>query len=187
MSTPAHPHRRPRKPKSVRKEVFYPYAPERVWVALTDPRALAEWLMPNTFEAKVGHRFQFRYDGGRGCGPGVTSCEVLELDPPRRMVWSWLNHTAVEAPMDKAPMRIAWTLIPERGGTRLVLDHTGLENERWIIGLMMNFGWGHMMKRLLAKVLRNISDAPGLAFTPGAIPLAKRCYRAKTVPPEFIR
>lgn len=28
-------------------EVTYPHTPERVWRALTDPKALAAWLMPN--------------------------------------------------------------------------------------------------------------------------------------------
>ena len=32
---------------TIRKERFYPHPPESVWVALTDPRALAEWFEPN--------------------------------------------------------------------------------------------------------------------------------------------
>ena len=31
-------------PITIRKERFYPHPPEVVWVALTDARALAEWL-----------------------------------------------------------------------------------------------------------------------------------------------
>lgn len=41
-------------------EVRYPHTPERVWRALTDPKALAAWLMPNDFAPVVGHRFTFR-------------------------------------------------------------------------------------------------------------------------------
>lgn len=175
-----------KKPRSLRKEVFLPYAPERVWVALTDPRALSEWLMPNTFRAEVGAEFQFRYDRQAGCGDGMTSCRVLELDPPRRMVWSWVNHKVGE-PSTKHPMKIEWTLIPERGGTRLVLVHSGLEHERWTIGLMMRFGWGYMLKRLVPRVMAGVSEGSPYGFAPGAIPLAKRCYKAETVPAEFVR
>src|SRR5262249_17808941 len=37
----------------------YPQPPERVWRALTTPEELAQWLMPNDFAPKVGHKFQF--------------------------------------------------------------------------------------------------------------------------------
>jgi uncharacterized protein YndB with AHSA1/START domain len=40
--------------------VTYPHPPEKVWRALTDPQAIAQWLMKNNFEARVGHKFQFR-------------------------------------------------------------------------------------------------------------------------------
>ena len=36
-------------PRVIRKEIFLPHPPEDVWLALTDPQALAEWLMPNNF------------------------------------------------------------------------------------------------------------------------------------------
>lgn len=176
---------RAKRPKSLRKEVFLPHPPERVWVALTDPHALAEWLMPNTFRAELGHRFEFRYDKQPLCGSGVTSCTVLELDPPRRMVWSWLNEDAKRP--GRQPMRVEWTLVPEANGTRLILVHSGLEHERWIIGVLMRMGWGEMVGKIIPKVLANVSSSPPYTFTPGAIPLAKRCYRANTIPPEFVR
>ena len=49
---------------TIRKERFYPHAPEHVWVALTDPHALAEWLEPNDHKAIVGHKFHFMTDPG---------------------------------------------------------------------------------------------------------------------------
>ena len=48
--------------RNIMIEAFYPFPPERVWKALTDSRALAGWLMPNDFQPRVGHRFQFRDD-----------------------------------------------------------------------------------------------------------------------------
>jgi len=43
---------------TIRKERFYPNPPEDVWVALTDPRTLAEWFEPNNHEPTVGHKFR---------------------------------------------------------------------------------------------------------------------------------
>ena len=62
-----------KKPRTVRKEVFLPHPPEDVWLALTDPQALAEWLMPNNFEPVAGHKFRFHVDPMPGPYPGGNS------------------------------------------------------------------------------------------------------------------
>ena len=36
---------------------------EQVWRAITDSATLAEWMFPNDFEPRVGHRFTFRVPG----------------------------------------------------------------------------------------------------------------------------
>ncbi|WP_438023664.1 SRPBCC family protein [Sorangium sp. So ce233] len=66
----------------------YPHPPELVWRALTEPALIAEWLMQNDFRPELGHRFTLRTDPGPGFD-GVVRCEVLELDPPTKMRWSW--------------------------------------------------------------------------------------------------
>lgn len=169
------------KQKSFTKSVFYPHPPERVWVALTDPRALAEWLMPNNFKPQLGP-FRFQTDPHPGCGNGITDCEVVEFDPPRRMVWLWTSMSMKGRPL--GPMRIEWELSPEPGGTRLTLRQSGLEALPWYMRPMMTFGWGTMLKRWIPKVLSNV-DSSG-AFTPGAIPLAKRCYKVNTVGGDIV-
>lgn len=74
--------------------VTYPHPVDRVWEALTSSDALAAWLMPNDGVGgpgrldHVGHRFTFRTRPAPGFD-GIVRCEVLELDPPHRMVWSW--------------------------------------------------------------------------------------------------
>jgi uncharacterized protein YndB with AHSA1/START domain len=68
--------------------VVYPHPVDRVWAALTSSEALAAWLMPNDFRPVIGHRFTFRTSPAPGFD-GIVRCEVLELDPPKRMVWSW--------------------------------------------------------------------------------------------------
>jgi uncharacterized protein YndB with AHSA1/START domain len=72
--------------------VSYPHPPGRVWDALTSSEALAAWLMPNDFKPVVGHKFTFRTRPAPGFD-GIVRCEVLELEPPRRMVWSWAGGT----------------------------------------------------------------------------------------------
>ena len=69
-------------------EVVYPHPVERVWRALTDRAALAEWPMANDFEPRVGHRFQFRTRPAPGFD-GIVRCEVVTLEEPRRLAYTW--------------------------------------------------------------------------------------------------
>jgi uncharacterized protein YndB with AHSA1/START domain len=39
-------------------EVHYAHPIETVWEVVTDPDAIAAWLMPNDFAPVVGHRFR---------------------------------------------------------------------------------------------------------------------------------
>ncbi len=166
--------------KTLRKEVFYPHLREKVWTALTTPEALAEWLMPNDFEPVVGKRFQFRVDGMMNYS-GITDCEVLEVDPPKRLVYTWVAK--MKNRPDHPAMTLVWTLHEEGSGTRLVLEQSGLENVSWWWRFSMKHGWSRMLKTLLPKVLANVSDDG--SFTPGAI--TKRDYGTKTVPDHFAK
>jgi uncharacterized protein YndB with AHSA1/START domain len=169
----------------LRKEAFYPNVdPQQVWVALTDPRAIAEWLMPNTFRAELGAKFVFQVDPMPGCNT-ITECEVLELDPPKKLVYSWHPLPNKSAGNRQGKSIVSWTLTPEGNGTRLVLEHIGFEVIPFIQRLGMAFGWGTMVKRWIPKVAANATSDG--AFQPGAIPLAKRCYKHKNLPDHIVR
>lgn len=170
------------KPRTVRKEVFLPHPPEDVWVALTDPQALAEWLMPNNFEPVVGRKFRFHVDPMPGPYTGGSECQVVEVDPPRRLAYTWACLRKDETKAPAYPTTVTWTLMAAPGGTLLVLEHTGLEHEGLWLRFSMNMGWGRMLKKFLPVVLRNVK---GARFTPGAI--AKRDYGSKTVPEGYAK
>ena len=96
-----------------------PHAIDKVWAALTDSADLAEWLMPNDFEPRLGKQFTLQ------CPPGLTTrgwveCVLLEMDPPQRMVWSW------QAVAESEPSQVAFCLEPiaNGSGTRLTLTHS---------------------------------------------------------------
>lgn len=170
------------KERAIHKEVIYPHPPERVWVALTDPRALAEWLMPNNFRAEVGARFRFHVDPMPGFS-GISECEVLEVEAPRRLVYTWTVVPTRPTETPPPAMRLEWTLEPHASGTRLVLHQTGAEALNWWWRLSMSHGWGRMLGRLLPRVLGNVG-ADG-RFEPGAI--VKRDHGTKTVPVGYAR
>lgn len=104
----------------VNLEKVFAHPPERVWQALTDPKALAQWLLPTTFQPKLGHRFRFTRVAENGKRQKVR-CQIVELDAPRHLAYTW------QAEGEDAPALVTWTLEAIAEGTRLRLEHTGLQ------------------------------------------------------------
>ena len=99
---------------------------DRVWQALTDPAMIERWLMkPEGYEATVGSRFILRTAPRADCA-GEVVCEVLELSPPNRVVWSWRGA------QDPATTRLVIELQADERGTHLTLRHTGESDERTV-------------------------------------------------------
>lgn len=130
--------------KGIHAERIYPHPVERVWEAIATARGLSSWLMPTDFEPRVGHRFQFRWKKMPGWR-GYVECEVLVLEPPRKLVFSWIGND------DMKPTTVTFQLESVAGGTRLIFDHTGFEGIGGFFSkLMMTNGW---KKTMLAQRL----------------------------------
>lgn len=116
----------------------YPHPIEKVWRSLTDPAALKVWLMDTDFEPRVGKHFFFQRKQGR------VQCEVLELDPPHKMVWSWIH---IEG---DPPSRVEFQLEPINTGTRLKFSHTGEIDD--VIGAGVTQGWPEKLANLQTQL-----------------------------------
>lgn len=136
----------------VRLEQVYPQPPAAVWRALTDSTALAEWLMPNDFLLKLGHRFKFHSQPMPGWR-GFVECEVIEIKPMERLAYTWLG----DADWNE-PAIVRWFLEPEGRGTRLRLEHTNLQ-EPWgrQLQAMFSQGWKKMLDVKLVATLERLS------------------------------
>jgi uncharacterized protein YndB with AHSA1/START domain len=169
------------------KEAFYPHPPELVWAALTDGEAIAQWLMPNTFEPVLGHEFQFRVDPMPMVPGHTTNCKVLEFDPPRRMVWSWAMVPAKGKSKALPPQIIEWTLVPKDGGTLLSLTQRGSANMPFIFRLMMSHGWKTMINRWLPVVIKAFERTLDGRFIYHRLEKApnRGHHRTTTLPAEF--
>ncbi len=112
-------------------ERHYDAAPERVFRAFADPRAKAQWFpsAPDSWVAHGEDTFDFRV-GGRetsatgpaGGEPYHYSARYLDIVPGRRIV---LSYEMVQAGRRLTVSLQTVELIPERGGTRLVLTEQG--------------------------------------------------------------
>ena len=125
-------------------EELLPHSPTVVWTLLTTSDLIARWLMPNDFEAVVGRRFSFRR-APMGAWNGVVDCEVLEVEPERRLVYSWKGGFGTPRELDTV---VTWTLTPIEAGTSLRMVHAGFRLPRNTVAHeAMSPGWGRVMQR----------------------------------------
>jgi uncharacterized protein YndB with AHSA1/START domain len=115
-----------------------PHPPEKVWRALTEGALVEAWLMKNDFRPTPGHRFNFRATPMSQWN-GVVDCEVLTVEPPRRLSYSW-NASGEEAATGLKSI-VTWTLMPTKTGVLLSLEQSGFrpEEERNYQGAL--YGW----------------------------------------------
>jgi uncharacterized protein YndB with AHSA1/START domain len=127
-----------------------------VWKALTSAELIGRWLMPNDFVAEVGRRFTFR-TRPMGDWDGVVHCEVLELVPQEKLVYSWKGGSRGNAGYGSAlDSVVTWTLAPAAGGTHLRMVHAGFRSPDNDVAFdAMNPGWS----RILQSIPRVIAEA----------------------------
>ena len=122
----------------------YPYPVPTVWRVLTDPALVSRWTTtgqggrPEGFAPVVGTRFRFKAKPTPGWR-GVVDCEVLEVDAPRLLRYSWVGDENGPATF------VAYRLEEVAGGTRFTWEHTGFTGPG-----------GFVMSRLLRSVRQNM-------------------------------
>lgn len=136
--------------RALRFEATYAHPPAKVWKVLTTREHLARWLMQNDFEARVGHRFQFRAKP-MGGWDGVTNCEVLEIVPERKLVMSW-NSNMIET-------TVTMLLEPAGTGTRFTLLHTGFKGVKALwASLFLGMGWKRIVRSRIPALITQLES-----------------------------
>jgi uncharacterized protein YndB with AHSA1/START domain len=129
------------------------HPPEKVWRALTQSALIEEWLMKNDFQPVVGHKFNFR------AAPmphwnGVTDCEVLAVEPGKRLSYSW-NASGEEAATGLKTV-VTWTLTPTSGGVLVRMEQSGFRPEDETGYRGASYGWQRFISGL-----ERVAAAPG--------------------------
>ena len=127
---------------------------ERVWKVLTDPALMSLWLMEvEGFEARVGCEFRFRTKPAPGFD-GVIHCEVLEVEPLRRLVYTWASSRQRER-----PTIVTWELESERKGTHVTLRHEGFTGiGGFFVRSLLGRGWGHKLRDYFPRLLLRMQE-----------------------------
>jgi uncharacterized protein YndB with AHSA1/START domain len=123
----------------VEREISSP--PEKLWRALTQPHLIEEWLMKNDFSPVVGHRFSLRGEWG-----GVLDCEVLAIEPNKRLSYTW-DFAHDDAAFNLKSV-VTFTLTPTTAGTHLRMEQTGFRPDQKQASGGAKYGWQQFFARL---------------------------------------
>lgn len=114
----------------VTSEIFIAAPRERVFEALTDPKQAVRWWGQNDqyhlsefhIDPRVGGKWSTS-GGSMKRGDIKAQGELLELDPPRRLSYTWISSW-----MPKTTT-VVWQLENQNGGTLVKLTHTGFAGD----------------------------------------------------------
>jgi uncharacterized protein YndB with AHSA1/START domain len=99
---------------------FIRTTPERLWTALTSPEFTRQyWFgMHHDTDWKAGSRWQLVFPDGRVADTG----EIVEIDPPRRLVLKWRNEFRPEL-KSEGYSQCTVELEPTGGAVKLTITH----------------------------------------------------------------
>jgi uncharacterized protein YndB with AHSA1/START domain len=119
-------------PTTLRIQRLLPGPIERVWAYLVDGELRRKWLAAGQMELKVGAPFEFVWRNDELSDPPGTRPEgfnaenrmqsrITELDPPRRISFSWRDSGDVTIDLAEQDDRVLLTLVHRRLPGRAML------------------------------------------------------------------
>jgi uncharacterized protein YndB with AHSA1/START domain len=123
-------------------QVFVKATPEAVWDAITKPEFTSKYFHGVTIETDPTVRKTW-YQGEL-----ANEADVLEYDPPRRLVHSWLSFYDPEMAAEE-PSRVSWEIEPQEGGySLLTVVHDQLEGAPKTAAGVAGPGWTMVLSGL---------------------------------------
>ena len=123
---------------------FIRTTPERLWSALTDPVFTKQYWFGTHQETdwKAGSSWQLVFSDGRIADVG----EIVEADPPRRLVLKWRNEFRPELKAE-GYSRCTMDLEPMDGAVKLTITHVMDHTESKFIEAVSG-GWPLVLSNL---------------------------------------
>jgi uncharacterized protein YndB with AHSA1/START domain len=116
-------------------QVFIRSTPERIWDAITKPEFTSQYFHGVTIDTTPDERRSF------SGGELKNVSEVLEYDPPHRLVHSWISYYNEEMAAEE-PSRVTWEIEPhENGLCLLTVIHDRLEGAPKTAESVSGPGW----------------------------------------------
>lgn len=127
-------------------QIYVRAAPERLWQAITDPAMTQTYYFNSRVESDfaVGSPITYSQPDGSLDIDG----EVLEADPPRRLVHSFSSHWAGN---DDPPTTVTWEITPMGETCLLSVTHAGFPSENTTFQSVKD-GWPMILSGLKTLV-----------------------------------
>ena len=125
---------------AVTRELVIDASPETVWGFLVDPEKIVRWKGMNAvLQLWAGGAYRVEVVSKR-----VAAGEIVECDPPRRLVhtWGWEGDESVPP----GSTTVEYELVPEGSGTRVLFTHRDLPTKESAESHTQ--GWDHYLPRL---------------------------------------
>jgi uncharacterized protein YndB with AHSA1/START domain len=143
-------------PQILRLERLLDAPPERVFAAWTDPELLRrwwaaepDWTTPEaSTDVRVGGQYRLSMRDTTGVVRSVVG-EYLEVDPPRRLVYTWEPDGEPSAESEVTVVTVDF--LREGSATRVVLEQRGFADE--VRRDMHDRGWNGCLDNLELRVI----------------------------------
>lgn len=122
------------------REIHIDASPATVFEFFTDPVKAVRWMgVAATLDPRPGGVYRVEI------GPYVALGEFVEIDPPRRISWTW-GWDGSDMSLAPGSSTVEITLEEDGGGTRVRLVHSGLPTPE--SAEAHGHGWDQYMPRL---------------------------------------
>jgi uncharacterized protein YndB with AHSA1/START domain/DNA-binding transcriptional ArsR family regulator len=135
------------KPMTAPAEVYEIYirtTAERLWQALTDGELTKQYYYGSEVRSDLAIGSPFRYFGAGD--HVVLDGEVIEVDPPRRLVTTFSAVWSPEVAADP-PSKLTWEIEPMGAACRLRMTHEGVAPDS-ATAREVSGGWSHILSSL---------------------------------------
>ena len=117
-------------------QLFIRATPEQIWEAITKPEFTAQYFYGARIDVTPD-----RYHSLSPDGDVWADDEVLEFDPPRRLVHGWRSLYSPELAAEKTS-RVTWEIEPQEGGfSLLTVVHDQLDGAPKTAESVSGVGW----------------------------------------------
>jgi uncharacterized protein YndB with AHSA1/START domain len=126
-------------------EVLIRATPEAIWQALVDPERTQQYYFGTRVESDWSPQSPVRYRDPAGEVP--VEGEVVEFEPPRRLVTTFRAFFAAGGNGDAEPATVSWEIEPMGEVSKLTLTHDGFEPGSPAAD-QVHLGWVHTVSSL---------------------------------------
>ena len=123
---------------------FIRSTPQKVWSALTSPETMRKYWFNMTQESDwtPGSTWTMKFENGSVADAG----EILEADPPRRLVIKWLNEFRPELKAE-GPARCTYEIEEVQDAVKLTIIHESEVEDSKVITAVSG-GWPRILSNL---------------------------------------